>query len=253
MQSYFKIISFKGMSMHDVPLLINITVALVVALGGGLVARRLGMPTIVGYLVAGVLIGPFTPGFVGDTESISQLAELGVIFLMFGVGIHFSFKDLWSVRDIAVPGALLQMTLATGAGFFLSQMWGWSVASGLVLGLAISIASTVVLLRGLMDQGLLNTQHGRVAVGWLVLEDIATVLILVLLPALTPSPQENTSSTIVIAILKAGIFVVLMVFVGIRFLPWLLQHIAKTQSRELFILTVLVIALGTASDHPVRR
>ncbi|MCC7447942.1 MAG: cation:proton antiporter [Anaerolineae bacterium] len=232
--------------MHDLPLLINITVALVVAFGGGLVARRLGIPTIVGYLVAGVLIGPFTPGFVGDTESISQLAEIGVIFLMFSVGIHFSFKDLWSVRDIAIPGALLQTTLSTGVGFLLSQIWGWPLVSGLVLGFAISIASTVVLLRGLMDQGLLNTRHGRVAVGWLVLEDIATVFILVLLPVLAPAPQDHTSGTVLTAVLKAGIFVVFMVFVGIRFLPWLLLRIAKIQSRELFLMAVLVIALGTA-------
>jgi CPA2 family monovalent cation:H+ antiporter-2 len=235
------------MLMHHIPpLLINITVALIVAFAGGLVARRLGMPSIAGYLVAGVLIGPFTPGFVGDTETISELAELGVIFLMFGVGIHFSFKDLWSVRDIAIPGALLQMALATGLGFVLSQLWGWSIAAGLVLGLAISIASTVVLLRGLMDQGLLNTRHGRVAVGWLVLEDIATVLILVLLPALSSSSQEHTFGTIVTALTKAGVFVILMGFAGIRLLPWLLLRIAKIQSRELFLLVVLVIALGTA-------
>jgi CPA2 family monovalent cation:H+ antiporter-2 len=232
--------------MHEVNLLVNITVSLVVAFCGGLVARRLGMPTIVGYLVAGVLIGPFTPGFVGDTEAISELAEIGVIFLMFGVGIHFSLKDLWSVRDIAVPGAILQMTLATAAGFLLSQLWGWPVASGLVLGLAISIASTVVLLKGLMDHGVLNTTHGRVAVGWLILEDIATVLILVLLPALTPSSQGDTGGTILLAIVKAGVFVALMVFAGVRLVPWILLRIAKMQSRELFILTVVVIALGTA-------
>ncbi|KAB2904853.1 MAG: sodium:proton exchanger [Anaerolineae bacterium] len=232
--------------MHEVNLLVNITVALTVAFCGGLVARRLGMPTIVGYLVAGVLIGPFTPGFVGDTEAISELAEIGVIFLMFGVGIHFSFRDLWSVRDIAIPGAVLQMVLATGAGLLLSQFWGWSIGSGLVLGLAISIASTVVLLRGLMDQGLLNTTHGRVAVGWLILEDIATVLILVLLPALSPASQENTANTILPAIVKAGLFIGVMVFAGVRVVPWILLRIAKIESRELFILTVLVIALGTA-------
>jgi CPA2 family monovalent cation:H+ antiporter-2 len=232
--------------MHEVNLLVNITVALVVAFCGGLVARRLGIPTIVGYLVAGVLIGPFTPGFVGDAEAISELAEIGVIFLMFGVGIHFSLKDLWSVRDIAVPGAILQMTLATGAGLLLSQLWGWSVISGLVLGLAISIASTVVLLKGLMDHGLLNTTHGRIAVGWLILEDIATVLILALLPALTPSSQGDTTGTILLAIIKAGVFVALMVFAGVRLVPWILLHVAKIQSRELFTLTVVVIALGTA-------
>jgi monovalent cation:H+ antiporter-2, CPA2 family len=158
-----------------ITLLINIVVALVVAFIGGIIARRIGLPTIVGYLLAGIAIGPFTPGFVGDTETISQLAELGVIFLMFGVGLHFSLNDLWRVRGVAIPGALGQMTLSTLLAFGLSQLWGWSVSAGIVLGLAISIASTVVLLRGLMDNGLLNTPHGQAAVGWLVLEDIATV------------------------------------------------------------------------------
>ena len=156
---------------HELTLLINITVALVVAFMGGIVARRLGLPSIVGYLVGGVLIGPFTPGFVGDAATISQLAEIGVIFLMFGVGLHFSLRDLWAVRAIAIPGALLQMGLATAAGIGLASLWGWTLSAGVVLGLAISIASTVVLLRGLMDNGLLETQHGQVAVGWLVLEE----------------------------------------------------------------------------------
>ncbi len=157
---------------HELPLRLNITAALVAAFVGGVLARRVGLPTIVGYLVAGVAIGPFTPGFVGDVETIGQLAELGVIFLMFGVGLHFSFRDLWAVRAVAVPGALAQMLLATALGFGLTQLWGWPIGAGLVLGLAISIASTVVLLRGLVDQGLLNTSHGRLAVGWLVLEDL---------------------------------------------------------------------------------
>ena len=170
--------------MHEVTLLINIAVALVVAFFGGLIARRLGLPTIVGYLLAGIAIGPFTPGFVGDTETISQLAELGVIFLMFGVGLHFSLNDLWKVRSIAIPGALRPdghspRCWALGS----ARLWGWPQSAGIVLGLAISIASTVVLLRGLMDNGLLNTPHGQAAVGWLVLEDLATVLILVLMPA----------------------------------------------------------------------
>ncbi|HRQ24743.1 MAG TPA: cation:proton antiporter, partial [Anaerolineales bacterium] len=170
--------------MHEITLIINIVVALVVAFIGGIVARRLGLPTIVGYLLAGIAIGPFTPGFVGDTDTISQLAELGVIFLMFGVGLHFSLKDLWRVRSVAIPGALGQMTLTTLLAFVVSQWWGWSVSASIVLGLAISIASTVVLLRGLIDNGLLNTHHGQAAVGWLILEDIATVLILVLMPTL---------------------------------------------------------------------
>ena len=146
--------------MHDVPLLINITLALLVAFFGGLIARKAGLPTIVGYLLAGIAIGPFTPGFVGDIETIQQLAELGVIFLMFGVGLHFSFNDLWRVRDIAVPGALIQTAIATVLGLTLSQLWGWSFSAGIVLGLAVSVASTVVLLRGLMDNSVLNTSHG---------------------------------------------------------------------------------------------
>lgn len=231
---------------HELPLLINTAAALAAAFIGGLLARRLGLPTIVGYLAAGVAIGPFTPGFVGDVETISQLAELGVIFLMFGVGLHFSFHDLWAVRDIAIPGAVIQMILATALGFGLTQWWGWSIPAGLVLGLAISIASTVVLLRGLMDQGLLNTTHGQVAVGWLVLEDLATVIILVLMPALFASEGGNVWATAGSALLSAAVFVGLMLLAGARLAPWLLTRIAHTRSRELFILTVVTIALGTA-------
>jgi CPA2 family monovalent cation:H+ antiporter-2 len=231
---------------HDLPLLINIAAALIAAFIGGLLARRLGLPTIVGYLAAGVAIGPFTPGFVGDVETISQLAELGVIFLMFGVGLHFSFHDLWTVRDTAIPGAVGQMFIATALGFGLTQLWGWPVPAGLVLGLAISIASTVVLLRGLMDRGLLNTTHGQVAVGWLVLEDLATVVILVVMPALFAQSGANAWLAIGSALLSAAVFVGLMLFAGSRFAPWLLTRIARTRSRELFILTVVTIALGTA-------
>jgi len=232
--------------LHDLPLLTTIGVALAVAFVGGLIARRIGLPSIVGYLLAGVVIGPFTPGFVGDLELITELAELGVIFLMFGVGIHFSFKDLWQVRDVAVPGAVGQMTVATLLGVGLTQLWGWSLSAGLVLGLAISIASTVVLLRGLMDNGLLNTRHGQVAVGWLVLEDLATVFILLLLPVLAPSEAGFDWPATGWTILKAAIFVGLMLLVGGRLVPWLLLRVARTRSRELFILVVLVIALGTA-------
>lgn len=233
--------------MHDLDLIVQLTISLTVAFIGGVVARRLGLPVIVGYLVGGMAIGPFTPGFVGDTETIGQLAEIGVIFLMFGVGLHFSFRDLWSVRDIAIPGALLQMTLSIGVGFLLSQVWGWTVTSGLVLGLAVSIASTVVLLRQLMDRGWLNTQPGRVAVGWLILEDIATVLILVFLPALAPSSGDVTIGAILLALLKAAVFIVLMVLLGTRIVPWILLRIARAESHELFTLTILVISLGTAA------
>ncbi|HUE99695.1 MAG TPA: cation:proton antiporter [Anaerolineales bacterium] len=232
--------------MHEITLLINIAVALVVAFFGGLIARRIGLPTIVGYLLAGIAIGPFTPGFVGDTDTISQLAELGVIFLMFGVGLHFSLKDLWKVRAIAIPGALGQMAFATLLGFAVSRSWGWTPAAGIVLGLAISIASTVVLLRGLMDNGLLNTSHGQAAVGWLVLEDLATVLILVLMPTLANTSNGFDWGQLGFTLLKAAGFVVLVLFAGTRLIPWLLLRIAHTRSRELFILAILAIALGTA-------
>jgi CPA2 family monovalent cation:H+ antiporter-2 len=232
--------------MHEVTLLINIAVALVVAFFGGLVARRLGLPTIVGYLLAGIAIGPFTPGFVGDTETISQLAELGVIFLMFGVGLHFSISDLWKVRSIALPGALIRMALATLLTFGLSRIWHWSITSGIVIGLAVSIASTVVLLRSLTDNGLLNTPHGRAAIGWVVVEDLATVLILVLMPTLANTSGRFDWGELGLTLLKAGGFVIVVLFAGTRLIPWVLLRIAHTRSRELFILAVLAIALGIA-------
>ncbi len=168
--------------MPHVPLLVNIGVVLAYALVGGLLARRVGLPTIVGYLVAGVALGPFTPGFRGDADAIGQLAELGVIMLMFGVGLHFSLEDLWEVRQIAIPGALLQMIVVTVGGYGLGRFWGWSVGGSWLLGIALSVASTIVLLRTLADYGWLETPYGKVAVGWLVFEDLVTVAILVLLP-----------------------------------------------------------------------
>ena len=232
--------------MHDISLLLNITLALVVAFIGGTLARRIGLPTIVGYLLAGVAIGPFTPGFVGDIETIMQLAELGVIFLMFGVGLHFSFQDLWRVRDIAIPGALIQTALATLLGFGLTQWWGWDVMASVMLGLAISVASTVVLLRGLMDHSLLNTSHGQAAVGWLVMEDILSVLILVVMPTMAASSETFDWQTLVITLLKAAAFAAVMFFVGARLFPWLIEKIAHTRSRELFLLATLAITLGSA-------
>lgn len=232
--------------MHTTFILMNITAALAVAFVGGFVAQRLKVPAVVGYLLAGVAISPFTPGFVGNTSVIEQLANLGIIFLLFGVGLHFSLRDLWAVRETAIPGALLQMTIATVLGTLLTHLWGWSLASGIVLGLALSIASTVVLLRNLMDQGLLNTSHGQVALGWLVLEDLATVFILVLLPALFTNSSEPLWQSTGLALLKAGVFAFLMLFVGARVIPWFLLQIAHLRSRELFIVAVVVITVGTA-------
>lgn len=192
------------------------------------------------------MIGPFTPGFVGDVDTIQQLAELGVIFLMFGVGLHFSLSQLWRVRKIAIPGALIQTIIATLVGFGLTRLWGWNLMAGIVLGLSISVASTVVLLRGLMDNKLLNSSHGQAAVGWLVMEDILSVLILVFMPALASSGTGFDWGDLAITLLKAAAFVVIMFFIGTRFIPWLLERVAHMHSRELFILVVLVITLGTA-------
>ena len=232
--------------MQELTLLVDIAVALMVAFVGGLIARRIGLPSIVGYMLAGIVIGPFTPGFVGDAETIGQLAELGVIFLMFGVGLHFSLNDLWKVRNVAIPGALGRMALVAAMGLGLSQLWGWTLEAGIVLGVAISIASTVVLLRGLMDNGLLNTPHGQAAVGWVVMEDLATVLILILLPSLAGTSNGVAWQDLALTLLKAGLFVLLALFVGTRLIPWLLLRVAHTRSRELFILAILTITLGTA-------
>src|SRR6476469_7437067 len=169
--------------MHEAPLITTIALALGVALVLGLLAKRIGLSPIVGYLVAGVLIGPHTPGVVGDVHIASQLAEIGVILLMFGVGLHFSFKDLLAVRSIAVPGALIQSTVATLSCMGLAVALGWTWRSGLILGIAVSVASTVVLMRALLDRGILNSQEGHAAVGWLIVQDIVTVLVLVLVPA----------------------------------------------------------------------
>jgi CPA2 family monovalent cation:H+ antiporter-2 len=232
--------------MHQIPLLVDLAFALVYALLGGLVARALRLPTIVGYLFAGVALGPFTPGFSGDVGSIQQLAELGVILLMFGIGLHFSMRDLWRVRDIAIPGALIQMGIATAVGYGLAIGWGWSSSGAIVLGLAVSVASTVVLLRGLMDLGGLNTSHGQVAVGWLILEDLATVAILVILPAIFAPEQAAGPVRAILAIAKAALFIALMLFLGTRVIPAILGAVARTESRELFVLMALTLSLGIA-------
>lgn len=232
--------------MHELPLLIDIAVALVAAYIGGNIARFLRLPAIVGYMLAGIVIGPFTPGYVGDIKTISQLAELGVIFLMFGVGLHFSIEDLWKVRNIAIPGAIGQMLITTVLGYLFATYLGWTRSASLILGLAISIASTVVLLRGLMDNGLLNTQHGQAAVGWLILEDIATVLILLLLPTIASGEGAFDWSGLWLTLIKAAAFVAALVFVGRKLIPWMLMGTARSGSRELFILAVLAVSVGIA-------
>jgi len=233
--------------VHNLPLLTTVAVALAYALVGGVVARRLRLPTIVGYLVAGMALGPFTPGFHGDFETIRQLAELGVILLMFGVGLHFSVSDLWHVRGIAIPGALSQMIIISLAGYWLGTAWGWSTGSAWLLGISASVASTVVLMRSLMDEGLLHSPAGRAAVGWSIVEDLATVGILVLLTAYSSANAESgTAKPVLIAIAKAIAFLAVMLVAGARVLPFLLGRVANTRSRELFVLIALSAAVGTA-------
>lgn len=250
---------------HDVTLLMTIAAGLGLAFIFGLGAARLRLPTILGYLLAGVLVGPFTPGFVADAGLASQLAEIGVILLMFGVGLHFSLDDLMAVRRIAIPGAVAQIAVATGLGMGLSLLWGWTWGTGLVFGLSLSVASTVVLLRALEDRGALESVDGRIAVGWLIVEDLVTVLALVLLPALadviapaaiadgaaTAGDRGAGSGTSLVAIigltlLKVGAFLVVMLAGGRRVVPWVLRKVVKTGSRELFTLAVLAVALGLA-------
>ncbi len=255
---------------HSTTLVTTIVAALGLAFVLGTLAHRFRVSPLVGYLLAGVLVGPFTPGFVADQGLASELAEIGVILLMFGVGLHFSVKDLLSVKAIAVPGALLQMTFGTLLGLGLARMMGWSLAAGLVFGLALSVASTVVTLRALQDRRLVETDRGRIAVGWLVVEDFAMVLALVLLPALAgllglgvdQSASDQTLGagapdlqeillTLAVTLGKMIAFVVLVLVVGRRFIPWLLHYVAHTGSRELFRLAVLVIALGVAYGSAV--
>ena len=231
--------------MHEMPLLMNFTVALAYALAGGLIARRVGLPAIVGYLIAGIALGPHTLGFHGDGVALGQLAEFGVILLMFGVGLHFSFRDLWQVRRIAIPGALLQMAIVVVVGYGLGRWLGFSNGGAWVLGIAVSVASTVVLMRALMDRGWLDTPPGKVAIGWLVFEDLLTVAILVLLPVIA-SRGGSPWTTAGLAIGKGVVFVALMLIIGEWVMPWLLGRIVNTRSRELFVVVALTVAVGTA-------
>ncbi len=232
--------------MHHLILLESIAVTLSVAFLGGLIVQKLRLPNIVGYLLAGVALGPFTPGYAVDAETINQLAELGIIFLMFGVGLHFSFADLWKVRDVAIIGTLGQMVTMVVLGVGLGQLWNWPLSSGLLLGFALSIASTIVMLRGLMDRGWLHTPEGQVAVGWRVMEDIATVVIIMVLPTLADSAKPIEWRMIGLTLLSALGFLALMLFAGRRLIPWLLLRVAHTRSRELFILAILASSLGIA-------
>jgi CPA2 family monovalent cation:H+ antiporter-2 len=237
---------------HNVNLIATLAAGLGLALVMGYLAHRLKLPSLVGYLVAGVIIGPATPGFVADVELSHQLAEIGVMLLMFGVGMHFSLEDLLAVRRIALPGAVVQMAAASVLGGLTAHYWGWNLGASIVFGLALSVASTVVLLRALENRGILDTVNGRIAVGWLVVEDLATVLALVLLPALSLSAgpsapsQHGLPATLFLSLGRVGVFVALMLIVGRRLFPRMLWSIARTGSRELFVLCVIAVAVGIA-------
>ncbi|GAC1043555.1 cation:proton antiporter domain-containing protein [Rhizobium sp. No.120] len=242
---------------HDVALIALIAAGFVFAAIFGYLADRLHLPPLVGYLVAGVIIGSSTPGFVADVSLASQLAEIGVILLMFGVGLHFSAADLLAVRGVAIPGAIGQIAIATLLGVGLTSLWGWSVGAGVVFGLSLAVASTVVLLKALEERNLVSSTNGRVAVGWLIVEDLAMVLALVLLPAFASVLGGHADAgghaasgsiwlTIGMTLLKVAAFAAVAVFIGPRVVPWLLTSVARTGSRELFTLSVLAIALGIA-------
>jgi CPA2 family monovalent cation:H+ antiporter-2 len=243
-------------------LLVHVAVALVAAFLSAFVAVRLRLPALVGYMLAGIAVGPHTPGFVADIASARALAEIGVILLMFGVGVQFSLRDLAVVRTVAVPGALIHGGIITVLGAAAGHLWGWSLDAALVLGLAISVASTVVALRALQQRDLLDTIHGRITVGWLIVEDLRIVLVLVLLPSLAmllgstvrpgglagaqPAGIAGLLPALGMALGKTFLFILLMLFVGARAVPWVLVQVARTGSRELFILSVLAMALGIA-------
>lgn len=249
---------------HDTPLIATISIGLALAFALGLLAQRLRLPPIVGYLVAGIVVGPFTPGFVADQKLGVELAEIGVILLMFGVGLHFSLKDLLSVRAIAIPGAIGQIAVATVLGMGLAWLLGWSFGAGLIFGLALSVASTVVLLRALQERRQVETEKGKIAVGWLIVEDLVMVLTLVLVPPLAgllggtqPADTSNPGlvaalgvgpvwATLALTAAKVALFVTIMLVLGRKCIPWVLHYVAHTGSRELFRLAVLAIALGVA-------
>ncbi|WP_375650079.1 YbaL family putative K(+) efflux transporter [Bartonella sp. OT172YNZD] len=247
--------------LHDTPLITTIVAGLCLAFFLGMIASRLRISPLVGYLLAGVIVGPNTGGFKIDSVIINQLAEIGIILLMFGVGLHFSLKDLLSVKAIAVPAAIAQMAFSTSLGLCLGLIMGWGFSGSVIFGLALSIASTVILLRALQERHLIETEKGRIAVGWLIIEDLAMVLILVLIPSLA-SALSNTKKEALdplvqwldlsilgvfgLTILKVIVFIALMLVIGRRIIPWLLKMSAQSGSRELFRLSVFAIALGVA-------
>lgn len=240
---------------HNISLIATVAASFGFALIFGFAAERIKIPAVIGYLLAGIVIGPATPGFVADAATAAQLSEIGVMLLMFGVGLHFSLGDLLSVKRIALPGAVVQMGLATALGMGMASWWGWQPGAALIFGLSLSCASTVVLLKALETRGILQTMNGRIAVGWLVVEDLVTVLVLVLLPPLagalggTVPPGEAAVPlwrTIGQTLLQVSAFIALMLMVGRRVLPWLLWHVARTGSRELFTLAVIATAISVA-------
>ena len=243
---------------HDVALISMLTVSLALAFGFGFVAQRLGLPPLIGYLAAGVFVGVVLPGSADDSAVAAQLAEVGIMLMMFGGGLHFSLEDLLAVQRLAIPGAVGQIVIATALGAALAVGWGWSLGAGLVFGLSLSVASTIVLLKALDSRNALTTANGRIAVGWLIVEDLAMVLALVLVPVLVQvagignagasagASEQGVVWTVAVTFLKVGAFIAIALVVGPRILPWLLREVARTGSRELFTLAVLAIALGIA-------
>lgn len=239
---------------HSFPLITTLATALSAALVMGFVAIRLRLPTLIGYLAAGIILGPFTPGFVANTEIAAEFAEIGVMLLMFGVGLHFSLDNLLETRKIALPGALLQIVVATILGGGVAHFWGWGLSHALVFGLALSVASTVVLIRTLEAHGLLNSMNGQIAIGWLIVEDLAMVIVLVFLPFLsywvTGTSAANSDKefwlTLAITVFKISSFIAIMLLVGRWLLPRLLWQITRTGSRELFTLCVIAVAVSIA-------
>ncbi len=234
---------------HKIDLILTLTAGFTAALGLGFATQKLRLSPIVGYLLAGILVGPFTPGYIADNEIAMQFAEIGIILLMFGVGLHFHLKDLLAVRKVAIPGALVQIAVATALGAVITRMFGWSWTAGIVFGMAISVASTVVLTRVLSDNRALHTPSGHIAIGWLIVEDLFTILVLVLLPALFGAGGGSGGGVLITlgwALLKLTALIGFALIAGQRIIPWFLGYVARTGSRDLFTLAVLVLALGIA-------